>query len=63
MEVFQGKEHASNEKLGLFFGESFVLGQVIPKIATRHQIDDEVQILTIIKSIVHVNKKWMVKLA
>lgn len=47
----------------MLLSESLVLGQVVPQVTTCHQIDDQVQVLPVVKSIVHVHEKGVVKLA
>ena len=63
MQVFQSKQHASNEELGLLLSESLVLGQVVSQVTSSHQVNDKVQVLPIVEGIVHVDEERMVELA
>jgi len=41
----------------LLFGKSSMLANMIPKITTRHEVDNEIEIVTIFKGVVHINQE------
>lgn len=47
----------------LFFRKTSVFANMVAKISSREQIHNQVQILSILKSIVHVDNKWIVELS
>jgi len=56
------EDHTSDEKFSLFFTESPVFSNVIPQVTTLHEIDHEVEVVTVLERIVHVDQEWMVQL-
>ena len=42
---------------GLLLGEAAVLSDVVAEIAARHQVDHEVEVLTVLKGAVHVDQE------
>lgn len=54
MQVLQSQEHTRYEEFGLLLVEFLMLGQMIPQIATLHQIYDQIQIFSVHKRIIHV---------
>lgn len=58
----EAEDHTSNEEFCLLFREASVLTDVVSKISTLHQIDHEVQIVSVLESIVHVHQERMVQL-
>lgn len=38
----------------LHFGELFVLGEVVAQVAARHDVDHQVEVLSVLESVVHV---------
>jgi len=57
MQIFERQQHASNEKSSLLLGEFLMFRQMIPKITTLHHVYHQVEVLSILKGIVHVNKE------
>lgn len=55
MQVFQSREYAGCEKPRFQFGEFVLFTYVVAQISPWHQIHDEVQILTILESLSHVD--------
>ena len=54
MKILKSLEHASNKEAGLFLTKLLMLSQMVPKITTLHEINDEVKILSIFEGIIHV---------
>ena len=63
MEVFETQEHARNEKFGLLLSELPLLADVISEITSRHVINDEVQVVSILERVVHIDEEWVAELA
>ena len=57
MQIFERQQHASNEKSSLLLGEFLMFRQMVPKITTLHHVYHQVEVLSILKGIVHVNKE------
>ena len=55
VEVLQGLKHACYEESCLFLVEFFVLRQVVSEITALHQINHEIQVLTVFKRKIHVH--------
>ena len=47
----------------LLFSETSLFAYVVTKVATRHQVDDQVEVLAILKCILHVDQEWVIQLA
>ena len=62
MKKLKAEDHTSDEKFSLFFTESSVLADMIPQITTLHEIDNEVEVVSVLERIVHVHEEWMVQL-
>ena len=63
MQEFETEDHTGDEKFSLLFTESSVLANMVPQITTLHEIDHQVEIVTVLEGVVHVNEEWMVQLA
>jgi len=63
VQVLQAQEHASNEKLGLLFAETAIAADMVTQVAARHQVNDEVQVFTVLKRMMHVDEERVMKLA
>ena len=63
VEVFEAKQHASDEKFGLHFAKVPIFSNVVPEVAPRHEVYDEVQIVPVFKRVVHIDEEWVVQRA
>ena len=54
MKILKSLEHASNKEPCLFLAKLLMFSQMVPKITTLHEINDEVKILSIFEGIIHV---------
>ena len=63
MKEFETEDHTSDEKFSLFFTESSTFANMVPQIATRHVINHEVEIIPVLKGVMHVHEEWMVQMA
>jgi hypothetical protein len=54
MEILKSLKHTSNEEPCLFLIELLMFSQMVSEITTLHQINDEVKILSIFESVIHV---------
>ena len=63
VEVFEAKQHAGDKKFGLCFSKVSIFSNVIPEVAPRHEVYDEVQIVPVFKCVVHIDEEWVVQLA
>ena len=63
VEVLEAEQHASDEKLGLHFAKVPILANVVPKVASRHVVDDEVQVVSVFERVVHVDEERVLQLA
>ena len=62
MYEFQGRHDTSHEKFGLILGKYVILGYMVSQITSRVQIHDQIQIIIILESILHVDYEWMFEL-
>ena len=63
VEVLEAKQHASDEKFGLHFTKVPIFSNVIPEVAPRHEVYDEIQIVPVFKRVVHIDEEWVMQLA
>lgn len=56
VQVFEAHEHAGDEEPGLLLAEPLVFGQVVPEITALHEVNDEVQVLTVFEGEAHVDE-------
>ena len=59
MQVLQGHENASYKEFCFHLFESSSTTHMISQISSDQQIHDQIQILSILKSIVHIDDKGM----
>lgn len=59
MQVLKSSENAGAEESSLLFCKFMFLADVVPKIASSHDIHDQVQILSILESLSHVYDELM----
>lgn len=62
VEVLEAEQHASDEKLRLLFGEFPFFADMVSKVTTTHQINDQIQVVTVLKSVVHVDQESVIEL-
>ncbi len=48
---------------GLFFGKTAMFANVVPEVTSWQEVHHQVQIFTILESIVHVDDEWIVELS
>ena len=61
VDSFKCLDHASAEELGLFFTEGSILPlfyKMVAEITAQEQIHDQVKVLYILKSIVHIHDEF-----
>jgi hypothetical protein len=61
MNLLQSQNGTAYNELRLTFREPFLLVQMLPQIASIHQIHHDVQIVSILKSLLNCYYKWIVK--
>jgi hypothetical protein len=61
MYVFKSMNNACNEKPGLFFRESSMSRNMIPQVTTLEQIKNQIEIISVLKSILHINNETIEK--
>lgn len=57
MQIFERQQHTSNEKSSLLLCEFLMFSQMISEITSLHHVYDEIEVLSILKGIVHVNQE------
>ena len=57
MQIFERQQHTSNEKSSLLLCKFLMFSQMISEITSLHHVYDEIEVLSILKGIVHVNQE------
>jgi len=62
VEVLEAEDHAGNKKLGLLFVEAALLANVEAEVAAVHQVNDQVEVVPVLKGVLHVDEEGVVEL-
>lgn len=62
VKVLKTEQNAADEKFNHIFGESFASSKLKPEISSRHIVHNQIEIESILKSIDHIDDKWMLEL-
>ena len=57
VQVLQTEQHAGNEELSLFLAKTTVSSDMVSEVSTRHHVDDQVKVLSVFKSVVHIDQE------
>lgn len=63
VEVLQAQQHARDKEFCLFLGEASVLADMVPQVTARHEVDNEIEVVSVFEGVVHIHEEWVIKLA
>ena len=63
VQIFETRKNAGWKKPHLLLGEFMLFADVIAKVSTRHQVHNQVQVLPILKGLLHVYDEFVFDLS
>ena len=57
--IIKGRDHTGHKEFSLFLCKPFSLIYMISKVTPCQQIHTQIEIITILKGVVHVDNKWV----